>query len=143
MADEIVLEVPGQPVPQPRHKVAVRRGTPHAYIEAKHPIHAYRAAIQLIASAAKWPKDEAPYVVLVECIFARPPSHWRKAGLASSAPLFPPKCDWDNLGKGVCDAIQGSASFWIDDEQIVDGRTTKRYASRREAARTVIRIRRV
>jgi Holliday junction resolvase RusA-like endonuclease len=79
----------------------------------------------------------------VEFIFARPPSHWTKSGLAASAPAIPPKCDWDNLGKAVSDAITDSGVIWGDDDQVVDATVRKRYAARREQARTIIRIRSV
>lgn len=36
------------------------------------------------------------------------------------------KPDWDNVGKIICDALNGVA--FQDDAQIVDGRTVKKYA---------------
>ena len=134
------LEIPGQPIPQPRHKVAARGRFAHAYIEAKHPIHAYRQAVQLVARAAGLKPHGDPVEVVIDCIFDRPPSHMTKNGTPSkSARRFPPRCDWDNLGKGVCDALTGIA--WDDDDQVVDGRCRKRYAIAGEAARTVVVIR--
>jgi Holliday junction resolvase RusA-like endonuclease len=141
---EIVLEVPGQPVPQPRHKISTRGGFGRAYIEARHLIHAYRESIVLAAKLAGRNRREGGCVSLeINCVFARPPSHWTKSGLAKGAPAFPPRCDWDNLGKAVSDAITDSGAVWEDDDQVVDGRVTKRYAARREQARTIIRIRSV
>lgn len=136
------LEVPGQPVPQPRHKVAARGRFAHAYIAAHHPIHAYRQAVQLVATASGLKPHGDPVEVVIECIFERPPSHkTKRGGLSSAARPFPPRCDWDNLGKGVSDALTGIA--WDDDDQVVDGRVRKRYAEPGEAARTVVTIRRV
>ena len=36
------------------------------------------------------------------------------------------KPDWDNIGKAVCDALNGVA--WKDDAQVIDARVRKRYA---------------
>lgn len=38
------------------------------------------------------------------------------------------KPDWDNVGKIICDALNGVA--FHDDAQIVDGRTIKRYSDK-------------
>jgi Holliday junction resolvase RusA-like endonuclease len=139
--DAITFEVPGQPVPQPRHKVAARGRFAHAYIAANHPIHAFRQAVQLVARASGVKLTASPVAVDIECVFERPPSHVLKSGrLARSAKPFPPRCDFDNLAKGICDALTGIA--WDDDDQVVDGRCRKRYAETGEAARTVITIRR-
>lgn len=142
MAQEWTFEVLGDPVPQPRHKVSARFGVPHAYIAARHPIHAFRQAVELMAAATGSGADRSPYELDIECVFERPPSHRRKFGLRLGAPWFPPKCDWDNLGKGVCDAITESGAFWHDDDQVVDGRCRKRYAAAGEYARTRITVRR-
>lgn len=138
---DIRLEIPGQPIPQPRHKVAARGRFAHAYIAAHHPIHAYRQAVELVARAAGLKPHGDPVEVVIECVFERPPSHLTKSGQPSKAARrFPPKCDWDNLGKGVCDALTGIA--YDDDDQIIDGRCVKRYAGPGEGARTVVTIRR-
>lgn len=132
----VELTIPGSPVPQPRHRVP-RRGKP--YIDRGHAIHAYREAVQVFARAAGMKPTSEPVVVDIQCVFVRPTSHLLKGGgLSKSAKAFPPKCDWDNLGKGVCDALTGIA--WEDDEQIVDGRCRKRYARPGESEGTKIRI---
>jgi Holliday junction resolvase RusA-like endonuclease len=135
--DPIRFEIPGEPVPQPRARFTARSGIPRAYTKRGHPITPYRAAIEQLVRAIGPGAISGPIVFFVEAIFARPKSHWTKSGLASGAPEFPGKgCgDWDNLGKGVADAI------WHDDTQVVDGRVVKRYASRLEQARTVVVIR--
>ena len=51
--------------------------------------------------------------------------------------------DWDNVAKGVQDAITDAGTIWHDDDQVVYGRCRKRYAERGEASRTVIKIRRL
>jgi Holliday junction resolvase RusA-like endonuclease len=142
--DAITFTVPGQPVPQPRHKISTRGGFGRAYIEARHPIHAYRQAIALAAQAAGRKRREGEGVSLeIFFVFARPASHWTKSGLAKGAPAYPPRCDWDNLGKAVSDAITDSKAIWIDDDQVVDGRVRKRYAERGELPGTTVTVRSV
>jgi len=144
--DALTFTIAGPPVPQPRPKISTWGGRGRAYVEARHPIHAYREAIALAATIAArggWVLTDGPVVLEVESIFARPPSHLTKTGEPrSGAPAFPPKCDWDNLGKGVSDAIKSSGAVWRDDDQVVEGRVRKRYAARGEPARTVVVIRR-
>jgi Holliday junction resolvase RusA-like endonuclease len=46
--------------------------------------------------------------------------------------------DWDNLAKGVQDSLKGIA--WHDDDQVVTGSCTKRYAERGESGYTLVTI---
>lgn len=146
--DALSFDVAGPPVPQPRPKISTWGGRGRAYVEARHPIHAYRQAITIraamVAKAAGWAVAAGPVVLEVEAVFGRPPSHLTKAGTPRpSAPAFPPKCDWDNLGKGVADAITDSGRVWHDDDQVVDGRVRKRYAVAGEQPRTIVTVRRL
>ena len=129
------LVVPGQPVPQPRVRVSTRGGFGRAYTPSKHPIHAYRAAIAALAAGKR---IEGPTALAVEAIFARPASHWRKAGLKADAPRWP-RADGDNVLKGIADALT-DAGVWPDDDQVIRWEITKRYGSRAEAARTLITV---
>ena len=135
---EIVLEVPGQPVPQPRPRVSTRGGFGHAYTPTKHPIHTYRQAIELVARASG-KTIAGPTALLVDAVFQRPPSHWRKHDLKPDAPLWP-NADGDNVLKGVADALT-DAGVWGDDDQVVFWSIRKRYAARNEQPRTIITIR--
>lgn len=126
--------VPGQPVPQPRVRVSTRGGFARAYVPARHPIHAYRQAVQA-AAAGRLPSS-AYFALDIVAVFERPKSHLTKRGLKADAPAFPPRVDWDNLGKGVCDALTGL--LWEDDDQVVDGHVAKRYAAPGEQPHTRI-----
>lgn len=138
----IELEVDGPPVPQPRHKVSTWGGRARAYIAARHPIHAYRQAIQLVARSRIAKPLDGWLVIDIEAVYGRPESHRTKSGLSKSAPAYPGGVgDWDNLAKAVCDALQGIA--YLNDHQVVDGRCRKRYAALDERPRTVISIREV
>ena len=138
---EWTIVVPGQPVPQPRVRVSTRGGFARAYVPGKHPIHAYREAVQLAARYDIPCHIGGAMSLDIEAVFARPASHLRRGVPKPDAPSFPPRCDWDNLGKGVCDALTGIA--WEDDDQVVDGRVRKRYAGPGEEAHTRITVRRV
>lgn len=61
------------------------------------------------------------------------PASWtkKKKRLADSTCLFPKKHDWDNIGKIVCDGLNGVA--WHDDKQIADGHVYKRFGDRPHA----------
>jgi Holliday junction resolvase RusA-like endonuclease len=132
----VTFEVAGDPVPQPRARITTRGGHGHAYTPAGHAIHAYRAAIAAAARAAgATPTDRAPLTLVVDLVFARPKSHYRKSGLKADAPVLP-RADCSNVLKGVEDSLNGVA--WVDDSQVgrvvveksygTEGRTTVRIA---------------
>lgn len=137
---EWTFTVPGQPIPQPRPRVSTRGGFARAYVPAKHPIHAYRQAVTLSATAARMPTVEGPCELTVEAVFGRPASHMRKSGLASTAPAYPGhSCgDCDNVAKAVQDSLP-----FHDDTQVVRLVVSKRYAAAGELAHTVIAVRRL
>lgn len=138
---QLTFEVPGQPVPQPRVRVSTRGGFARAYVPSKHPIHAYRQAVQFAAPKTLGAPSGAAYQLDIEAVFARPASHSTRRGLKADAPAYPPRCDWDNVGKGICDALTGL--IWIDDDQVVDGRVRKRYAEPGEEPHTTVTVRSV
>ena len=144
---EITVEIPGDAVPQPRAR-STRGGRMYT---PDNGIVGYKLAISLLVrnEAARQRiacSKEAAYSIEVECVFARPASHRTASGeLRSTAPAWPGmRCgDWDNLAKGVADAVTKTGAIWHDDTQVVDGRCRKRYASRGELPRTIVTIRSV
>lgn len=135
------FEVPGQPCPQPRARMT---RTGHTYTP-DNGIVAYKAAVTLLARAGGRGQTRDPYGIEIEFVIERPPSHWRRGQLRPDAPGYPPKRagDWDNLAKGVCDAITTSAAVWHDDDQVVEALVRRRYAAAGEPARTVVTVRRL
>lgn len=131
----IVLEVPGQPVPQPRPRFT-RHGGGRTYTPSGHAIHGYRQAIVLVAQAARIKLIDGLALLHVEAIFERPKSHWRKHDLKPDVPLAP-NGDGDNILKGIADALT-DAGVWPNDKLVIDWRIRKRYAARNEQGRTVI-----
>jgi Holliday junction resolvase RusA-like endonuclease len=129
----ITFSVPGDPVPQPRPRVSTVGGFGRAYVPKSHAIHAYRQAVALSAKAAGCEPHGLPVDVVIDFVFARPKSHYRKSGLRNDAPTLP-RCDLDNMAKAVLDSLNGVA--WDDDAQVrrlvveksfgTEGRTTVR-----------------
>jgi Holliday junction resolvase RusA-like endonuclease len=101
----VTFTVPGEPVPQPRPRVSTRGGFARAYVPARHPVHAYRAAIAEEAAKAGLEETGEPVEVIVDAVFARPKSHLTKKGVKPTAPALP-RPDVDNVGKAVLDALQ-------------------------------------
>lgn len=100
----ITFSVAGDPVPQPRPRVSTRGGFARAYVPAKHPVHAYRAAIAAAAKAAGVASTATPLAVRIVASFVRPKSHSNRHGLKDDAPALP-RPDVDNLAKAVLDAL--------------------------------------
>lgn len=131
----ITFSVDGDPVPQPRARITTRGGFGHAYTPSDHKIHAYRAAIAAAArQAGATPTDETPLTLVVDLVFARPKSHFRKSGLRADAPKLP-RPDCSNVLKGIEDSLNGVA--WVDDSQVGRIVVEKTYGL---AGRTTVRI---
>lgn len=119
----IQITIPGAPVAWARPgQNGSTRYTPDAQ-------RAYGRAVSLLArrAMAGQPPFTGPVAALVEVVMGVPaswPKRDRTAALAGERmPISRP--DWDNLGKIVCDAMNGIV--YVDDAQIVDARVLKRY----------------
>ncbi len=114
------FRVPAVPVAQPRPR-AVMRGN-HAGMAPppnKHPIHDFRASVrQALAIHYRGRPLDGPLEMWLVFVMPRPqrliwktrpmPREWYSAA----------KNDWDNLGKGVSDAMNGL--LYRDDGQLAD-----------------------
>lgn len=130
----VAFVVAGDPVPQPRPRHVNIGGKPMAFVPRSHPIHAYREAVAREAQLAGVKLLAGPLVVEVEAVFGRPPSHLLKSGaLRKGAPELP-RPDWDNIAKGVCDALLA------EDSVIAKGSCEKRYAAAGEPAHTRVMV---
>ena len=137
----LVFDVVGDPKPSPRPR-AVNAGK-HARIyvpgSADQWKHDVRAAA-IVARGDSWPlirADVAAHVYL-DFRFERPKSHF---GTGRNSDKLKPRAprhhtqkpDKDNLEKAVLDALgqfDGMPPLiWCDDCQVVDGRTSKRWAN--------------
>lgn len=145
-ATSITFEIPGDAIPQPRARFANGR----TYTPQKNGIGVFKQAVALAATLrarlAGWELSDAPHEIDVQAVFQRPKSHLTASGeLRAGSPAYPGhrNGDWDNLAKGVADAITSSGAVWRDDSQVVDGRGRKRYAGPGENPRTIVTIRRL
>jgi Holliday junction resolvase RusA-like endonuclease len=130
----VAFSVAGDPVPQPRPRVSTRGGFARAYVPAKHPVHAYRAAIAAAARDAGASVHDEPVQVVIDFVAARPKSHLRKSGVKPDAPKLP-RFDIDNATKSVLDSLNGVA--WADDSQVSRLVVEKSWGTE---ARTTVRI---
>jgi Holliday junction resolvase RusA-like endonuclease len=106
--------IPGEPIAQPRVKVSTKGGFARAYVDAKHPIHAYKQAIRLAYVNAGGEVLEGPVSVRIVCWFKRPASHSKKRREHGEPKVSKP--DLDNLAKAVLDALNEIA--YNDDGQV-------------------------
>lgn len=128
----IVFTVPGKPVPQPRPRITKsgQRYYPDNGIEE------YRHAIAVASKAVcDSPTTDEPLTMVVNWVFVRPKSHFRKDGtLRPGVPVLP-RGDNKNLLSGVEDALNGIA--YVDDHQIGRHVMERTYGTE---ARTTVRI---
>lgn len=139
----IEFVVPSVPIAQPRQRQAVRQMGGKAvatnYTPAKHPVNAFKAAVQAAYQQAAGDRAPIDGPVRLTLLFVMPrpkgkfwktkpmPRYWHTS-----------KPDSDNLEKGVKDALNKLA--WLDDSQVVDTRNAKVVASGDEAAKVSIVI---
>ena len=110
--------VPGLPVAQPRqrHRVAFvgNRAVAQNYTPKTDPVQTWKATIRLIAGCQAEPGMwEGPLQLRASFVFPRPKSKTRKKNEGEWKASKP---DWDNLGKALCDALNGV--LWRDDAQL-------------------------
>lgn len=129
----ITFSVPGDPVPQPRPRVSTRGGFARAYVPGKHPVHAYRRALEAAARVAGVTPTGEPLSVVIDAVFVRPKSHTTKRGVKPDAPALP-RPDVDNIAKAVLDALQDVMG---DDTAVARLVVEKSYGTE---ARTTVRI---
>lgn len=76
-----------------------------------------------------WFDDGTPLTVLIDAYLTIPKSTSKKRLQQMADKIIRPvkKPDWDNVGKIICDSLNGVA--YHDDSQIVDGRVRKFYGT--------------
>ena len=132
----MIIFIPGDPVAQPRPKVSTRGGFARAYVDAKHPIHAYKQAIRLAYVNAGGGILKGPVRVNIDCWFGRPKSHSKKRSEQLERKITKP--DVDNLAKAILDALNGIA--YDDDSQVYSLEVQKRYVGENEDVGTWIGV---
>ena len=124
MPQMLTFYVNGQPVAQPRHRIASRGRFATAYIPRSHAIHAWKWAVEEAAreqaERVGWvPVKGEPLSVVMQFYFRQPKSN--------RSPHHVQRPDMDNLAKAVLDALHGIA--FLDDACVVGLRLQKEWAS--------------
>jgi Holliday junction resolvase RusA-like endonuclease len=133
----VIIFIPGDPVAQPRPKVSTRGGFARAYVDAKHPIHAFKQAVRLAYVNAGGEILKGPVCVNIDCWFARPKGHSKKRSEQPEPKVTKP--DSDNLAKAILDALNGIA--YEDDSQVYSLEVQKWYVGVGETVGTWIEVR--
>ena len=128
--------IPGEPIAQPRVKVSTRGGFARAYVDAKHPIHAYKQAIRLAYVNAGGEVLEGPVSIKIVCLFDRPKGHSKKRRQQPEPKITKP--DSDNLAKANLDALNEIA--YNDDGQVYRLTVEKLYVGPYDSVGTVLEV---
>lgn len=117
----ISFTVPGVPVPWAR----ARQNGKRFFTDPN--VAAYKAEVALRAKAAGANPSESPCTLVITAILPVPPS-WsakRRREAQDGRVRHTAKPDWDNLGKGISDALNGIA--WKDDSLVYWSNVKKVY----------------
>lgn len=116
-------------VPVAWQRARLARGGRHHFTAPE--TRAWERAVATMGKAAMAGREPltGPVELLVVFLLPVPRSwpDWKRREALSGRLVPTAKPDWDNLGKGVSDALNGIA--WADDAQVVDCFTRKRYAA--------------
>ena len=130
----LTFRVDGEPVPQPRPRVAHGR----AYVPKSHPIHAYRMTVAIVARTLWYqPLLKGPVGVDLEFFLARPQRlTWKTRPMV--AEWHTGKPDSDNLAKAILDSLLGVVIE--DDDQVCRLSVVKRYAAGGELPCVLVKV---
>ena len=125
--------VPGNPKAQMRHRTYDLRRGGRVRVD---PSKADKQTFLALAMQHRPPEPlTGPLCLRLICVFPRPQNHYhqgmgpRAGQLRTKSPFWRAALpDWDNVGKFVCDALNGV--FWRDDRLIVSSRTDKLYGEK-------------
>lgn len=128
----------GEPKGKQRPKFTSIAGHPRAITpqQTAHYENLVRMEYQAQCGNAYFP-DKEPLYVLIDSFMAAPQSASKKKLRAMLAEILRPlkKPDFDNIGKIICDSLNGIA--YHDDSQIVDGRVRKFFSDRPRVVVTI------
>ena len=144
MSKEVYFHIPGEPQGKARAKtVRLKNGFSHSYTPEKSVN--YENLVKLSYQAAVEPDFEPLFsgqlrVDIKAYIMppAKKPQMWTVLALIEKVIRPMKKPDWDNIGKIVCDALNGIA--YRDDSAVVDGRVRKYYAEKPRVEVTITDI---
>lgn len=123
----VAFVIPGTPVGKGRPRFARQGSFVRTFTPEK--TASYENLVKVKAQEAMTGKTVfAGAVEVFIRIIVTPPASWsqKKQREALAGEIYPTtKPDWDNVGKGICDAM--NEIVFKDDKQVVDARVTKRY----------------
>jgi len=124
----LIIKIPFEPVPTARARVT-RWGT----YDEQEPL---KITLKMLLHIQMnkypgWILLDGPLVAELIFNIKRPKKHYRAGKFShllnnKAMKAYPSKGDFDNYAKFVCDAMSGIV--YVDDKQIVDGRSGKQYA---------------
>lgn len=128
----------GRPVPQKR--AAPGRGGHMIMAPAAHAIRGWRDTLRMLAQQAMLGRRPFDGPIRLEILFKFPrPQRLCKAHNRDDMVLHTAdRGDWDNVGKAVCDAMNGVVFF--DDCQVSTAFIRKRFAQMHEQSGCAVRV---
>jgi len=132
----ISFVIPGEPIAQPRQRIAVVGGHARSYLPSKHPVQAWKAAARIVAGNEHWEEPlSGPLLLTVHFIFHRPKNRiWKTKPMPREYHTKRP--DVDNCLKSLMDALSGV--IWRDDTQVQIAGALKWVAAGDEQPRTEV-----
>jgi Holliday junction resolvase RusA-like endonuclease len=135
----IRFTVPSVPVAQPRPRAGILRGHARIYKDNTHPVHAFKACVQMAAREVYQDAPlDGPLGLRAAFVMPRPQRLTKKRG-PNDRCWCPTRPDLDNLEKALKDALTGI--LWRDDAQVADVSKWKVYSSAAEQPCVEVEIR--
>ena len=122
--------IPGEPTGKGRPRIIHNGNFSKAYTPEETELYEnlIKLEFQHAANAEGFVLTNEPVRVRIDAYYSVPKStskkRWREMLAGWICPTKKP--DWDNIGKTICDALNGIA--YKDDSQVVDGRVLKHFA---------------
>jgi Holliday junction resolvase RusA-like endonuclease len=132
--------IPGKPQAQARHRtrvVTTKGGKSFAMNYDPKESKDWKSKVAIFAQKAGVQPIQGPVCVTVFAVMPRPKRLCRRSDAEGFLPCES-KPDWDNIGKGICDALIGVA--FADDSQVISGRVIKMYHEKDGVPRTHVLI---
>ena len=129
LSETVKLEVPGEPIAQPRARHGRTKDGKHVTYQAPkgHPVLAYKKAIGMMAGVLVAGHSPIDGPVRLWVRFCMPiPASYKEEDLDFQPHIKRP--DVDNLVKSVMDALRGIV--WVDDSQVCETSLEKWYSTR-------------
>lgn len=127
MAEKMLI-IEGKPFGKQRPRVTVSGKYAHAYTPAETKAYEELVKAEYIKQCSGKFDKNIPISLSIVALFEPPKSDSKKKRTQkiNNEIYATRKPDWDNIGKVICDALNGVA--WVDDSQIVSASVAKIYS---------------